>query len=55
MPLIAMVASLQPTNRLGMWCLPVADLSGGSAKQNGSPSPLQVSWMVVPPDFTISL
>src|SRR5436190_5170909 len=24
MPLTAMLASLQPTNRLGMWCLPVA-------------------------------
>src|SRR5215211_815193 len=42
-PFTVMVAFSQPTKRLGMWCFPVADLSGGNAKQNGSPSPLQVS------------
>ena len=38
-PFTVTVASRQPTNRLGMWCLPVADLSGGRAKQNGWPRP----------------
>jgi hypothetical protein len=42
-PFTVMVAFSQPTKRLGMWCFPVADFSGGNAKQNGSPSPLQVS------------
>ena len=49
------LASLQPTNRLGMWCLPVADLSGGTAKQNGLPRPDQVSCAVMSPALTVSL
>ena len=35
-------------------CWPVADLSGGRAKQNGLPSPLQVSVTVMSPAFTVS-
>ena len=53
-PFTVTVASWQPTKRLGMWCMPVADLSGGRAKQNGLPSPLQVSRTVRSPDFTVS-
>jgi hypothetical protein len=45
---------LQPTNRLGIECLPVADLSGGSAKQNGAPSPFQVSRTSRSPALTVS-
>jgi len=35
--------------------LPVADLSGGKAKQNGLPSPLQLMRTVKSPDLTVSL
>ena len=31
-PFTVTVASWQPMKRLGMWCMPVADLSGGRAK-----------------------
>src|ERR1700754_1463005 len=43
LPSTVIVAAVHGTNRLGIECLPVADLSGGSAKQNGVPRPLQVS------------
>jgi hypothetical protein len=54
-PFTVIEAFLHPTNRLGMWCFPVADLSGGRAKQKGSPSPLQVSFMSRSPALTLSL
>src|SRR5258707_14251534 len=53
LPLTVIVAPVHGTNRLGIECLPVADLSGGSAKQNGVPSPLQVSMAVVSPALTV--
>ena len=55
LPLTVIVASVHGTNRLGIQCLPVADLSGGSAKQNGLPSPLQVRTAVMSPALTVSL
>src|SRR5829696_3847852 len=54
-PFTVMVAFSQPTNRLGMWCFPVADFSGGNAKQNGSPSPLQVSCTSSSSALTVSV
>src|SRR5690606_35151577 len=54
-PLTTIEASSQPTNRLGIVCAPVADLSGGSAKQNGLPSPRQVRVTSMAPAFTVSL
>jgi hypothetical protein len=53
-PLTVTVAPSQPTERLGMWCRPVADKPGGSAKQNGSPSPRQVSCTTRSPDRTVT-
>src|SRR5215207_11165239 len=35
-PFTVTEASWHPTKRLGMWCFPVADLSGGKAKQKGA-------------------
>jgi hypothetical protein len=40
-PFTVTVASWQPTKRLGIWCMPVADLSGGrdEAERLAEPAP----------------
>ena len=54
-PFTSIAASSHGTNRLGMWWRPVADLSGGRAKQKGWPSPVQRSRTVSGPAVTVSL
>jgi hypothetical protein len=54
-PFTSIAASWHGTNRLGIWCRLVADLSGGRAKQNGWPSPVQLNWTVSVPAVTVSL